>query len=500
MNIDAAPDWLIKAAGTPRQRHDNATAPLIDLDQAHAVIRATDYLTTAAPAVEGDGGDHHTYRTAARLKDFGISETTAYELMAEHWNERNSPPWDPEQLQQKVAHAYEYGKTPPGAADPMADFTPVDMKQPENQTADPFAAPKREALFYLKPSQIKPKLDQHALIEDYVTPQAMVVVYGNSNTGKSYLTLDMSFHIATGRPWNNKQTQQGLVIYVAAEGGPGTHNRITALKHHYGATDDFPLALVPCPVDLVKKNADTKPLIELIDQAASDFEQTPAMVVIDTLARAMAGANENASEDMSAFVSNCDRIRAASGAAVVIVHHSGKDQAKGARGHSSLRAATDTEIEVIAKGDPGSGRGVLKVTKQRDLEFERPSGFELKVLSVGTTSAGKDVTACVVLMGIAEAEVDFEEAGLTDTDKKIWQAIKDEIEVNGVDVEDASLCEKVIFGKCLPVGDCQELCRTVSRTKANSDEATRKRWERASDKLAKAGILEIYQGLVVLRY
>jgi RecA-family ATPase len=70
------------------------------------------------------------------------------------------------------------------------------------------------------------------------------------------------------------------------------------------------------------------------------------MIVLDTLSRVIAGGNENAPDDMGQLIGNCDRIRAEARAHVMLVHHTGKDEARGARGHSSLRAATDTEIEV----------------------------------------------------------------------------------------------------------------------------------------------------------
>ena len=71
-----------------------------------------------------------------------------------------------------------------------------------------------------------------------------------------------------------------------------------------------------------------------------------ALIVVDTLSRAMAGANENTSEDMSQFIKNCDILRNISNAHLMIVHHTGKDAAKGARGSSALKAALDTEIEL----------------------------------------------------------------------------------------------------------------------------------------------------------
>ena len=108
----------------------------------------------------------------------------------------------------------------------------------------------------------------------------------------------------------------------------------------------------------------------------------------------MAGGNENASEDMGALVINGDRIRQATKAHVSWIHHSGKDTARGARGHSLLRAATDTEIE-ITKAEDGSR--LARVTKQREMEID-PDGmaYTLHVVELGTNRRGKSVTSCVV--------------------------------------------------------------------------------------------------------
>jgi hypothetical protein len=119
------------------------------------------------------------------------------------------------------------------------------------------------------------------------------------------------------------------------------------------------------------------------------------LVVIDTLSRALAGGNENAPEDMGALVAAMDLIRAETGACVLFIHHSGKDAAKGARGHSLLRAAIDTEIEVRA--DEGTGAKTASVVKQRDMARGGVYGFRLEQVTLGQNQYGEDVTTCVVL-------------------------------------------------------------------------------------------------------
>jgi hypothetical protein len=116
------------------------------------------------------------------------------------------------------------------------------------------------------------------------------------------------------------------------------------------------------------------------------------MICVDTLSRAMAGGDENGAVDMTAFISNLDAVRDVTGAHIMIVHHSGKDTAKGARGHSSLRAATDTEIEL----EVDQGIRKATATKQRDLEPQEPIMFVLKVHKLGVDEDGDDVTTCTI--------------------------------------------------------------------------------------------------------
>ncbi|MFP5368024.1 MAG: AAA family ATPase, partial [Actinomycetes bacterium] len=123
---------------------------------------------------------------------------------------------------------------------------------------------------------------------------------------------------------------------------------------------------------------------------------------IDTLARAFAGGNENASEDMGLLVLNMDKIREETGACVLFIHHSGKDAAKGARGHSSLRAALDTEIEV--KADEETGAKVASVVKQRELAKGQVFGFNLETVVLGQNRYGEDVTTCLVRSANVQAD------------------------------------------------------------------------------------------------
>jgi len=390
--IASAPAWLEDAAGSPTRRAPGQVVELLDIPR--TVERAEIMLKAASPAIEGAGGDHHTFRVACAAKDAGVSEFTALQLMSIHWNPRCAPPWSDEQLAIKVSNAYKYGKRPVGEDSPQADFKAVEQGNTEIPTGGPKARPK---LYRRRFSEIQPRLEETFLVHKLLGEGGMSVVYGQSGTGKTFFSMALAYSIATGQPFAGLKAQQGAVVYVAAEAGVSAENRIAAIRSMC-KVQDAPFDLVPCPVDLLRGDGDTQPLIDLIKEAEAEHGKV-RLVVIDTLSRAIAGGQENDSADMGALVKHLDAIRAACRTHVLVVHHAGKDQAKGARGHSLLRAATDTEIEIAD--------GVATTTKQRDMEASPPIGFDLKVVELGTGADGITVTSCVCVLMTGSAAEDF---------------------------------------------------------------------------------------------
>ncbi len=99
------------------------------LDGEQNIQRFISYLKTAPKAVEGEGGDVLTFKTACRGRDYALSENKTYELMASYWNNECEPPWELEDLQKKVHNAYSYNNDSVGkrtAENDFADFRGVD--------------------------------------------------------------------------------------------------------------------------------------------------------------------------------------------------------------------------------------------------------------------------------------------------------------------------------------------------------------------------------------
>ena len=252
----------------------------------------------------------------------------------------------------------------------------------------PSQSPSPGTFNLLSLDEIEPRLDSRYLVKGWLDRGAASVVYGESNVGKTFFALDVALRVAAGRDWQGNRVADTLrpAIYVAGEGGFGIRNRIEALRmEHPELIAGANLHLLPQPVDLVQD------LPRLI-QTMRDLPAEPALVVIDTLARCMGSGDENSAQDMGKFVGAIDQLRAATGAHVMVVHHSGKDTAKGARGSSALRAAVDTEIELTRTG--------LVVTaetrKQRDMPSGSVFGYTLRDVVIGNDEDGDEVTSAIV--------------------------------------------------------------------------------------------------------
>lgn len=232
------------------------------------------------------------------------------------------------------------------------------------------------------------------LVEGVLTAGAGSVLYGDSNCGKTFVMIDMACAVARGVPWLGRRTEQGAVLYLAAESPASVRGRLQAYQKHHGVRVPG-FAITQSPIDLFDGEADTELVIELVRQVEQRLGQKVRLIVGDTLARLSAGANENAAQDMSLVVRRFDRIRTECKAHFCLVHHTGKNAAAGARGWSGVRGAVDTEIEVTEL--PTGGR-CIEAMKQRDLPTRGDRiGFRLDAVVMGLTKWGSPATSCVVV-------------------------------------------------------------------------------------------------------
>jgi len=268
------------------------------------------------------------------------------------------------------------------------------------QTVD--EVPRYGGLNYSRAWELAKTSEVIDIVQGLLAYGSVSVIYGPSNLGKSFWVLDLAAAIATGRPFRDDlETDHGAVLYFSLEGKTAFQNRLDALRVRELIGEDTPLFVSFEGLDLsIMPEADsaTDTYGQMIVKTIKRIEKSEGcelkLVIIDTLSRAMGGGDENSGRDMMAVVSQIEHIKRETSAHICIVHHTGKDVTRGARGHSSLRASVDTEIELSKT--PGQSITTVQVTKQRDMQVCPPMPFSLDVIELGRDRRDNPITSCVV--------------------------------------------------------------------------------------------------------
>lgn len=337
------PTWVARAVEADRS---SARATIEELDRPENIARAALWLQERRPAVEGQGGNDHTYRTAAAALDLGLSPETAVELMLEHFNPRCNPPWEEEDLETIVENASNYQQNEGGAwalsGSPTERFASSGLAHSvEGKPSDnPFRLwTVGEALARPPPTWIMPGT---------VPREALLLLFGLPEAGKSWIALDLCLHVASGRAgWGRGESEPEDVIFFCGEGFADLiHNRVVAWCKARGVPlESLRLRLLenfPSMTDGAQ--------LKLLSDAINEAHLKPALIVLDTYARVMAesGLGENDPKEVMQFVHQAERIKRGFRCTVIPIHHSGKDTERGARGSNSLIAAVDVAWEMTA--------------------------------------------------------------------------------------------------------------------------------------------------------
>ena len=231
-----------------------------------------------------------------------------------------------------------------------------------------------------------------------VLPQAeLAVIYGESASGKTFAVLDLAIAVATGREWRGKRTHKGRVCYVCAEGANFFRGRLKAWVLHqekiHKEGERPPLTLRDIDLHIIGAAPSLIDKEDVIELAKELRRLGPLqLVVVDTLAAVMAGGDENSGVDMGRMLQHCKLIHKLTGALVLLVHHSGKDASRGARGWSGLRAACDAEFEVTRNDN----HRAVTVSKLKDGADGTRYDFKLLPVQIGMDEDNEIIESCVV--------------------------------------------------------------------------------------------------------
>jgi hypothetical protein len=272
----------------------------------------------------------------------------------------------------------------------LDDFGTVEADDFSDVDTDASAAPrlaKAKKFEFVKAARFAAGAPPGWIVRGVLPRAALGVFYGESGAGKSFGVLDLLGHIVEDRDWRGCKTTPGLSAgYIVAEGAAGFRLRLDAFSKHHDAHLERLAVMAGQPRFMERDD------IIAVGKSMLAYGRMD-LLVVDTLAQVTAGANENSGEDMGRVIAHCQTLHAVTGAMVLLVHHSGKDASKGARGWSGIKGALDVEIEVTRNGEDRA----LTVTKLKDGQGEGTSyGFRLTEVPLGMDDDGEVFGSCIV--------------------------------------------------------------------------------------------------------
>jgi hypothetical protein len=254
------------------------------------------------------------------------------------------------------------------------------------------------------------------IIKGIVEQDSLGMIYGASGAGKSYLALDIAASIATGAEFHGHKTVEGQVVYMAGEGARGIKARLMAWFKDRGVKPNKNLIITTRITDF----SSVDDLKSTINDLKAQGITNPSMIMVDTLARASGGLDENSTQDMNMFIKACDGLRKVfNGATILPIHHTGKGDKTAARGSSVLRAAMDIEIQV-----DGLENGIsVTSTKMKDGDPFSTMGLAFRRVPLGILDEdGEEIHSAVLYQDQSKLEDKADQAKLSPGGKAVAQA------------------------------------------------------------------------------
>jgi len=298
--------------------------------------------------------------------------------------------------------------------------------------------------FPLETWEVTMPTSSNYLVKGILPRTGLGVAWGPPKCGKSFYIFDLVMHVALGRKYRDRKVRQGSIVYCALEGGHGFRNRMVAWRKSYlnGHDRSVPFYLMAEPLNLI---ADYKDLIADIDEQLGG--DRPAIIVIDTLNRALIG-DENKSEDMAKLIKAADALRTFFGCLVLFIHHCGIVGSR-PRGHTSLAGADDVQIAIDRDKN-----GIITARVEHMKESEAGAVFSSKLepVDLGNDEDGDEITSCVIIESKPAATM----PQLTKAQQLAYDALQRAIKDEGVEVKAGS----EMANKGVPVG--QRACLSES--------------------------------------
>lgn len=314
------------------------------------------------------------------------------------------------------------------------------------------------------------------LVRNVLPGAGLSIIYGPPKSSKTFLALDLAFHVAHGLDWFGHRVERGGAVYVSGEGSLGVRQRMKAWRqeHKVDATPRF--AMIPRAVNLFDGDEELTLLIDTIRELRAHMGEPVRLVVLDTLSRMIGSGDEDKARDMNAIVRAAGAIQEQTGAHVLGLHHSGKDRERGMRGSNALLGAVDTAIEV-QRFDTGLCEA--KVVAIKDGGEVAPFKYTLRQSTVGHDDEGEPIASCIVEPAGASQGDEQRPRRLTDGDKQALAELDRLARDMGTGGD---------MGGFVPLSTWRDRCYSAG---TGGNEARKKAFQRAKERLEAAGMIEL---------
>lgn len=333
--------------------------------------------------------------------------------------------------------------------------------------------------------------DPHWLVEGLIQEETSALLFGQSNSFKSFLAIDIACSIATGDlhgGWHGHDICDGWdVLYVATEGSRGVaKQRVPGWYKAHNIPEDRRdgLDLYPKEIALDDDNAVKDLLrscaIRTVEADRGDDWHDPShaykLVVIDIFGASMMGP-ETSDETARAWVRNINRIMREMRCAVLTIAHTGWAEQQRARMHTHFWGSFDTRL--IAEGDRDSLTTVLKVDRHKDADSTGEWGFRLEKVELDD---GKSTLVPRLCDNVATTQ----KRRVSGKPAIALQALSEALIDKGRTLSGPS------YPSCpvVSIEDWKAMCARHGLTSAETSEAMRKAFNRAKETLMTKGMVK----------
>ncbi len=225
------------------------------------------------------------------------------------------------------------------------------------------------------------------MVSGLLQTSTVSLLFGESNSGKTFVALDIAEHVARGILWQGRRVEQGPVLYIYAESRLGLKSRIQAWKKHHDLPSTPHLQFITRPVQLVN---DRETLLETI----AEQEVAPALIVVDTFSNCAVGTNQNDQAEVYRVLATAHEIVQEYGSHVLVVHHTNKQGI--ANGTQAFKNHVDTMIQ-LSRADKYAPV-LVHCEKQRDGEQFNDFALQLQVVDLYVKpDTLEPISSCVVV-------------------------------------------------------------------------------------------------------